>query len=89
LRRVNLVISLDSGTTHLAWGVQVPKIVSIFCCTPKTRYAPIGESDKYIALGNNGCKPCHKKKCPLKDGKNRCVNYPAVEEVFEAVHKLV
>ena len=30
-RRSDLVISLDSGSTHLAWATQAPKIVSIFC----------------------------------------------------------
>ena len=87
-RRSDLVISLDSGSTHLAWGTQVPKIVSIFCCTPKTRYAPIGSDDKYISLaGNLSCQPCHKKKCPL--GTNECTNYPSVDEVLNAVHKLL
>lgn len=88
-RRSNLVISLDSGSTHLAWGTQVPKIVSIFCCTPKSRYAPLGNDDKYIAIQSSVCKPCHKKHCPLKNNKNKCTQSPSVEEVLEAVKKLV
>ena len=87
-RRSDLVISLDSGSTHLAWAVMIPKIVSIFCCTPKTRYSPLGNSDKYISLsGNLPCQPCHKKRCPL--GTNECTKYPSVEEVLNAVHKLL
>ena len=87
-RRSDLVISLDSGSTHLAWGTKVPKIISIFCCTPKTRYSPIGNKDKYISLsGNLPCQPCHRKKCPL--GTNECTNYPSVEDVLNAVHKLL
>lgn len=86
-RHSDLVISLDSGSTHLAWAAQVPKIVSIFCSTPKTRYAPIGNADKYIALsGNLPCQPCHKKKCPHNN--NECTKYPSVDEVLCAVNKL-
>lgn len=89
-RRSDLVISLDSGSTHLAWATQVPKIVSIFCCTPKSRYAPLGSEDKYIALqGHLPCQPCHKKRCPLKQNKNACTNVPTSEEVLEAVYKLL
>lgn len=89
-RRSDLVISLDSGSTHLAWGTQVPKIISIFCCTPRTRYAPIGTKKKYISIqGNLSCQPCHKKHCPLKKNKNQCTFSPSVEEVLNAVHKLL
>lgn len=87
-RRTDLLISLDSGSTHLAWATQVPKIVSIFCCTPKSRYAPLGPDDKYIALsGKLDCQPCHKKKCRLKT--NACTKLPTTNEVIEAVYKLL
>ena len=89
-RRSDLVISLDSGSTHLAWATQVPKIISIFCCTPKSRYAPLGDKNKYIALqGNLSCQPCHKKRCPNIESKNACVNLPSVDEVYDAVKKLI
>lgn len=89
-RNVDLLISLDSGSTHLAWATQVPKIVSIFCCTPQKRYQPIGASNKYIALtGNLECQPCHRKKCPLKSEKNLCTKFPRVEEVYKAVEELM
>lgn len=88
LNRVNLVISLDSGTTHLAWAVQSPKIVSIFCSTPESLYAPLGDKDKYISLSaKNVCEPCHKRKCPKKTLE--CTHYPTVDEVYNAVMKLL
>lgn len=89
-KRCDLVISLDSGSTHLAWACQKPKIVSIFCSTPKEFYAPIGSEDKYIALsGNLACQPCHKKHCLLKNEKNKCTLSPSVEEVYIAVTNLL
>ena len=88
LSRAELVISMDSGTTHLAWAVQKPKIVSVFCSTPETLYAPLGSENKYISLSAKDiCKPCHKRKCPK--GTNECTNYPRVDEVYKAVITLL
>lgn len=87
-RQTDLVISLDSGSTHLAWASVHPKIISIFCATPPSRYAPVGKKHKYIALtGNLSCQHCHKRTCPL--GTNECTFSPSVEEVFEAIQKLL
>ena len=89
-RRCDLVISLDSGSTHLAWASQKPKIVSIFCCTPTGLYAPIGSDDKYIALsGHISCQPCHRRRCHLSENKNACTALPSVDEVLNAVHRLL
>lgn len=89
-KRTDLLISLDSGSTHLARLCPKPKIVTIFCCTPKGKYAPFGEEGKYIALsGSLSCQPCHKRICPLKQNQNLCTKYPKVQEVLAAVHKLM
>lgn len=84
----DLLISLDSGSTHLAWATQKIKIVSIFCSTPKNHYAPLGNDERYIVLsGNLPCEPCHKRKCPLKT--NECTHFPAPDEVLSAVKKIL
>lgn len=89
-RHCDLVISLDSGSTHLAWACEIPKIVSIFCSTPKGFYAPIGEETKYIALsGVLPCQPCHKKKCKFSKTDIECTSLPKVAEVLDAIYKLV
>ncbi|MBQ7286208.1 MAG: glycosyltransferase family 9 protein [Candidatus Gastranaerophilales bacterium] len=83
--RADILVSLDSGSTHLGWATNKPKIISIYCATPAKRYAPIGEG--HIALeGSLACKPCHKKKCPL--GTMECTNYPSVDEVINALNKI-
>ena len=89
-RRSDLLISLDSGSTHLAWATGKPKIVTIFCCTPTHLYAPIGAEDKYKAItGNIPCQPCHARVCPLKRGKNRCTLYPSYTEVLNTVKEFL
>ena len=88
LSRADLVISMDSGTTHLAWAVQKPKIVSIFCSTPESLYAPLGDNSKYISVSAKSvCPPCHRRKCPKKT--NLCTKYPNVKEVYNAIIKLI
>ena len=89
-RRCDLVISLDSGSTHLAWACEKPKIISIFCSTPKGFYAPVGSEEKYIALaGNLSCQPCHKKHCAIAETEKGCTYLPKVDEVLNAVYKLI
>ncbi len=84
-KKGDILISLDSGSTHLAWATGKPSIISIFTSTPKARYAPIGT--KHIPLqGDLKCQPCHKKKCPLNTDK--CTNYPSSEEVFDALKEI-
>ncbi len=81
----DILLSLDSGSTHLGWLSDKPKIISIFTCTPKDRYCPIGQ--EHIALqGKLPCQPCHRKKCPRHT--NECTNYPLVEEVLEKLEKI-
>ena len=84
-KNTDILISLDSGSTHLAWLTDKPKILSIFTSTPKARYSPIGE--KHIALqGNLDCQPCHRKKCPL--ACDDCTKFPTVDEVYNALEEI-
>ena len=86
-RRADLIISLDSGSTHLARAARAKSIISIFCATPESYYAPVGE--RYISLaGNLECRPCHKRKCKLKENKGACTKLPSVQEVLDSVNKL-
>ncbi len=88
-KRAELVISLDSGSTHLARATEKPKIISIFCCTPTEFYAPIGDKDKYITINSKNCIPCHKRKCKLREGKYKCTYSPSVDEVLDVINNLM
>ena len=81
----DILISLDSGSTHLACATGHPKIISIFTSTPKERYAPTGSG--HIALsGNLSCQPCHRKKC-LKM-TDECTKNPSYTEVLDAIKQI-
>ena len=80
-----MVISLDSGSTHLARAARAKSIVSIFCSTPESYYAPIGE--RYVALaGNIDCHPCHKRKC--RKNQMACTKLPEAGQVLNVINKL-
>ena len=84
-RRSDLVISLDSGSTHLASASNAKRIVSIYCATPKSYYSPIGENHTALS-GNLSCQFCHKRKCKLKGNEhNACTKLPTVEQVLEII----
>lgn len=88
--RANVVISPDSGSTHLAWASSNPAVVTIFTCTPSKRFGPYGDNKKYFSVAANiTCHPCFKKKCKLKKGKNKCQNYPDADEIINIVNQLL
>ena len=85
-KRSDIVISLDSGSTHLARAARAKAIIAIFCSTPESYYAPIGE--KYFALGGKlECRPCHKRKCNSTN-KMACTKLPEVREVLDIINKI-
>lgn len=88
--RVQLVISTDSGSAHLAWASSKPAVVTIFTCTPPKRFGPYGNDEKYFSISSNlPCQPCFKKKCKLKTGKNICKDCPTPNEIINIVNKLL
>ncbi|MEI8128770.1 MAG: glycosyltransferase family 9 protein [bacterium] len=88
--RTKLVISPDSGSTHLAWANGSPAVIAIFTCTPPHRFGPYGNNTKYFAIGANlHCQPCFKKRCPLQKEKNFCQNYPKSDVIIKIVNNLL
>lgn len=89
--RAKLVIAPDSGSAHLARATNIPAVISIFCCTPKSTYGPFGNDEKYFAIdGNLTCQPCHAKNCPLTDTEaEQCIKHPNPEKVISIVNKVL
>ena len=89
LRRADLIVSPDSGASHLGFGVIKegrPKIFTLFFATSKNVYTPLGEGNLGFPLGKPICIPCHKRKC--KKGTMECTKYIKAEEVFEEIKKI-
>lgn len=90
--RVDLVISPDSGSAHLAWASGKPAVIAIFTCTPPKMYGPFGNDEKYIAInGGLPCQPCWDTKvCPLAGDKNKlCTKLPSADKIINIVKKIL
>ncbi len=87
-RRSDVVVSPDSGSAHIAWAVQKPSLITVFCATSNTRTGPFG--DKYYSLAPNlNCYPCMKKVCPSKTQKNICTSAVNSTQVINIVKKIL
>ncbi len=85
---VNLVVSPDSGSAHIAWAVSKPAVVTLFFATSSGRTAPFG--NKYISISADcPCSPCMKKHCKLKTRKNRCIETIKFEYVVNIMKKVL
>ncbi len=88
--RSAIVISPDSGSAHLAWASSKPAVIAIFTCTPRKRFGPYGNDEKYFSVSSNlPCQPCFKRKCNLKSSKNICTVAPKSDEIINIVNKFL
>lgn len=83
----DLVISVDSGSAHVAWATGIPAIVTLFFATSSKRTAPFGE--KYFSIqAETHCSPCMKRKCKNKI-INECVPTISPEKVISTVNEIL
>jgi heptosyltransferase II len=83
IRRMQLMVSTDSGPRHLAAALGVPTITLFGPIDPawSTNYQP-GSVDLRVDLP---CSPCGKRVCPLKH--QRCMQDLSVDRVFAALQR--
>lgn len=79
----SLYISADSSPLHIAASQGVP-VVAFFGPTDPARHMPPGKN-QIILKRELECSPCYKPKCRHK----KCMNLITVEEVLEAIDKLL
>ena len=83
LKRVNLLITNDSGPMHLAAALGTP-LVAIFGSTDHTTTFPL--SDMAVVVREPvPCAPCMKRECPID---HICMLAVTVERVFDEAVKL-
>ena len=80
---LDLFISVDTGSMHLASALGVPTL-ALFGPTNPARHGPYRRSETTRVLRTGiTCSPCHsreRKRCPL----NRCLTELSVAQVFRA-----
>lgn len=85
LERCAVMVSNDSAPMHLGVSAGIP-VVAVFCSTiPAFGFAPRGENDVVIEVGELDCRPCGihgHKECPK--GHFKCGEDIDADVVFEA-----
>jgi len=83
IKRCSVYISADSSPLHIAAAMKVP-FVALFGPTDPRRH--LGSAQGSVLLKKDlPCSPCYKPKCKSK----KCMTLITVEEVLEAVEKLM
>jgi len=80
--KAHLVISLDTGTLHLAVATGTPTI-SLFGPTAPWRTGPFGKGH-IVFFKKLSCQPCFKRKCKTRE----CMKKIEVEEIISAVKEM-
>lgn len=83
LRGLDVLVSNDTGTMHLAAALGVP-VVALFGSTEPMLTAPLGEK-QIIIRHQVECSPCFLRECPLDF---RCMDAINADEVTQAVIEL-
>jgi lipopolysaccharide heptosyltransferase II len=83
IKRCALYISADSSPLHIAAAMAVP-VIAFFGPTDPARHMPPARKSLVIKR-ELACSPCYKPKCRHK----KCMNMITVEEVLQAVDKLI
>jgi len=85
LANVNLLVTNDSGPMHIAAAIGTP-VVALFGPTDHRLTGPYGSGHVVISKDMD-CKPCLRRPC--KHGKPLCMEMIAVEDVANAVKKIL
>lgn len=84
----DMVISPDSGSTHIAWAVGKPYIITLFFATSAKRTAPYG--NRYYALYPKlNCHPCMKRQCINKRYPLDCIYKIKPSQIINIVNNVL
>jgi len=86
LRKADLLVSVDTSSTHIASAVNTP-VIALFGPGDPRIWRPYGEGHIVIQKEDAFCLGCKKPVC--KQDKHYCMNAITVEEACKAVEKQI
>jgi predicted lipopolysaccharide heptosyltransferase III len=86
LKRVSLLIGIDSAAVHIAASVGTPTTTIFGPSSPKN-WAPRGKQHQVVSM-NLPCVPCRRKGCD-NSGVSQCLRELGVHEVITSVEKQI
>lgn len=87
LEKSALLVSGDTGPMHMATAVRTP-VIALFGAADPERTGPVGAGNRVIKANTLACVPCRSRKCS-NTIKMECMELITVDEVFEAVRKIL
>lgn len=84
LKRLDALVTTDSGPMHLAAALGVP-VVALFGPTNPSRTGPYGVRHRVICAGVD-CRPCYRRECA---GSKGCMSVIQPEAVCKAVKEML
>jgi ADP-heptose:LPS heptosyltransferase len=85
--RCGLFVGPDTGPMHIAAALNVP-CVGLFGATDENRNGPYGDRHKTITA-DVVCRPCWKRRCPLKTGRLVCLERMQIDSVVAACRRIL
>ncbi len=85
VERARLVITNDTGVSHVAAAMRTPSVVVVLGSDPE-RWAPRDRQLHEIVSGRLDCRPCPRQVCPQD---RRCGESVTVDEVLAAAHRVI
>ncbi|MDE2484600.1 MAG: glycosyltransferase family 9 protein [candidate division NC10 bacterium] len=86
LKRIDLLVTVDSGPMHLAAALGTP-LIALFGPTDPRLIGPYG-GDGVVLRVPLPCSPCSKRRCQIKEDR-LCMHSISVEQVAEAASTLL
>lgn len=86
LKRIDLLVTVDSGPMHVAAALGTP-LVALFGPTDPRLIGPYG-ADAVVLRVPLPCSPCSKRRCQIKEDR-LCMQSISVEDVAQAASALL
>ena len=85
--KCRVLVGNDTGLLHMARAVGTP-VVGIYGSTTPLWSGPAPREGVALYKGLS-CSPCFQRECPLREGRLACLETIEVEEVTQAVDRLL
>jgi ADP-heptose:LPS heptosyltransferase len=85
LSRARLLVSNDTGVSHIAAAMRTPSVV-IACGSDPQRWAPLDRERHRVLWRDVECRPCAHRECPI--GHPCALGVPA-RQVLDEIRSLV
>ena len=82
-KKVDFLVSTDTGPMHLSAAVGTP-VIALFGPTAPWRTGPFGSIHKVIRAADLKCSPCFKRSCDTKE----CMEKISVDQVMDGINSL-